>query len=299
MTGNYNLLFDIKSICGGFVSFAGKNGGYITGEGTVTNGVVSFDRVNYIKEVDYNLLSVSQICDKKFTVMFDDKACYILNQGFKIPEDAVMLSAPRVNDLYMLDMSQAVTRSAQATCFVTKATERDSIAWHRRMGHIHLRKMNHLIKNNLVEGVSVKSFHLQDDCVACKKGKQTRNPHPKKKHNSIITPLELLHMDLFGPIKRKSITGEYYCLVVTDDYSRFSWVSFMEHKSQTFDHLKILIPKLESLYKLKVRRIRSDNGGEFKNKQMEDFCQENVIHHEFSAPYTPQQNGVAERKNEH
>ena len=104
-------------------------------------------------------------------------------------------------------------------------------------------------------------------------------------------------MDLFGPIKRKSITGEYYCLVVTDDYSRFSWVSFMEHKSQTFDHLKILIPKLESLYKLKIRRIRSDNGGEFKNKQMEDFCQENVIHHEFSAPYTPQQNGVAERKN--
>ncbi|KAI3801965.1 hypothetical protein L1987_30085 [Smallanthus sonchifolius] len=104
-------------------------------------------------------------------------------------------------------------------------------------------------------------------------------------------------MDLFGPINRKSIAGDLYCLVVMDEYSRYSWVMFLKEKSETFEYVEILITKLESLYKLKVRRIRSDNGTEFKNHLMETFCQKLGIHHEFSAPYVPQMNGVAERKN--
>ena len=104
-------------------------------------------------------------------------------------------------------------------------------------------------------------------------------------------------MDLFGPIKQKSIGGDFYCLVVTDDYSRFSWVFFMSAKSETFDCIKLLVTKIESLYKLKVRRIRSDNGMEFKNHAVIEFCDAKGIHREYSAPYTPQQNGVAERKN--
>ncbi|KAI3808071.1 hypothetical protein L1987_24013 [Smallanthus sonchifolius] len=104
-------------------------------------------------------------------------------------------------------------------------------------------------------------------------------------------------MDLFGPINRKSIAGDLYCLVVTDEYSRYSWVMFLKEKSETFEYVEILITKLESLYKLKVRRIRSNNGTEFKNHLMETFCQKLGIHHEFSAPYVPQMNGVDERKN--
>ncbi|KAJ0805060.1 putative RNA-directed DNA polymerase [Helianthus annuus] len=297
MTGDYRLLFDVRSIRGGYVAFAGDKGGYITGEGMISNGIVSFDKINYVKQLDHNLLSVSQICDKKFTVHFDDAGCYVLKPGFKIPPEWILLSAPRVNDLYVLDMSQAVTNSKQVTCFVSKATEKETISWHRRMGHIHLRKMNHLVKNNLVRGVNVKHFQLQDVCVPCQKGKQTKKSHPLKKVNTVNMPLERLHMDLFGPVKHKSVHGEVFCLVVTDDYSRFSWVDFMVHKSETPEILKNLITLLENLYILKVRRIRSDNGTEFKNRIMDEFCTAKGILHEYSSRYTPQQNGVAERKN--
>ncbi|KAM0034614.1 putative RNA-directed DNA polymerase [Helianthus debilis subsp. tardiflorus] len=297
MTGDLRLLYDVRNIRGGYVAFAGDKGGYITGEGKISNGIVCFDKINYVKQIDHNLLSVSQICDKKFTVHFDDAGCYVLKPGFKIPQEWILLSAPRVNDLYILDMSQAITTSAQVTCFVSKATEKESISWHRRMGHIHLRKMNHLVKNNLVNGVPVRSFHLQDICVSCQKGKQTKKSHPLKKINTVALPLERLHMDLFGPMKHKTIFGDAYCLVVTDDYSRFSWVSFMAHKSETPGILKDLLTMLENLYSLKVKRIRSDNGTEFKNQVMDEFCTSKGILHEYSSRYTPQQNGVAERKN--
>ncbi|KAI3815555.1 hypothetical protein L1987_15226 [Smallanthus sonchifolius] len=104
-------------------------------------------------------------------------------------------------------------------------------------------------------------------------------------------------MDLFGPISISSIGGKSFCLVVTDDFSHFSWVQFLGTKDETADILQYLILSLETLCKLKVRRIRSDNGTEFKNNLMELFCLKKGIRHEFSAPYTPQQNGVAEWKN--
>ncbi|MFS7993619.1 putative RNA-directed DNA polymerase [Helianthus anomalus] len=260
MTGDMKLLYDVKSIRGGYVAFAGDKGGYITGEGMISNEIVSFDKINFVQQLDHNLLSVSRICDKQFSVHFDANGCYVLKPGFKIPKEWILLSAPRINDLYVLDMSQAITTSTQATCFVSKATEKDSISWHRRMGHIHLRKMNHLVSNELVNGVPLKNFHLQDVRVSCQKGKQTKKRHPNKKINTVAIPLERLHMDLFGPVKHKSIRNYQYCLVITDDYSRFSWVAFMAHKSETFGIIKNLIIQIENLYKLKVRRIRSDNG---------------------------------------
>ncbi|KAI3744714.1 hypothetical protein L1987_57805 [Smallanthus sonchifolius] len=157
--------------------------------------------------------------------------------------------------------------------------------------------MNHLVRNGLVTGVPKLGIAVADDCMPCKKGKQQRKSHKPKTQNSIDTPLELLHMDLFGPISIRSIGGKSYCLVVTDDFSRFYWVHFLGTKDDTAEILQYPILILESLCKLKVRRIRSDNGIEFKNNTMEFFCLKKGIHHEFSAPYTPQQNGVAERKN--
>ncbi|KAI3808070.1 hypothetical protein L1987_24012 [Smallanthus sonchifolius] len=151
MTGNLALLFDVRNIKGGYVSFAGDKGGFISAQGTLSNGAVSFEKVNFVKQLDNNLLSVSQICDKEFKVLFYDKHCYILKKEFMIPEDMVVMSAPRVNDLYILDMSQASSSVSTASCFVSKSTEKDSILWHKRMGHLSLRKMNHLVHKNLVE----------------------------------------------------------------------------------------------------------------------------------------------------
>jgi transposase InsO family protein len=109
--------------------------------------------------------------------------------------------------------------------------------------------------------------------------------------------LELLHMDLFGPIAYISIGGSKYCLVLVDDYSRFTWVFFLPKKSQTQETLKGFLRRSQNEFELRIKKIRSNNGTEFKNSQIEGFLEEEGIKHEFSSPYTPQQNGVVERKN--
>jgi transposase InsO family protein len=110
-------------------------------------------------------------------------------------------------------------------------------------------------------------------------------------------PLELLHMDLFGPVAYLSIERSKYGLVIVDDFSRFTWVFFLQDKSETQGTLKRFLRRAQSEFELKVKNIRSDNGSEFKNLQVEEFLEEEGIKHEFSAPYTPQQNSVVERKN--
>jgi transposase InsO family protein len=110
-------------------------------------------------------------------------------------------------------------------------------------------------------------------------------------------PLELLHMDLFDPIAYISISGSKYRVVIVDDYSRFTWVFFLQEKSQTQETLKGFLRRAQNEFGLRIEKIRSDNGTEFKNSQIEGFLEDEGIKHEFSSPYTLQQNGVVERKN--
>jgi transposase InsO family protein len=104
-------------------------------------------------------------------------------------------------------------------------------------------------------------------------------------------------MDLFGPVAYLSIGGSKYGLVIVDDFSRFTWVFFLQDKSETQGTLKRFLRRAQNEFELKVKKIRSDNGSEFKNLLVEEYLEEEGIKHEFSAPYTPQQNGVVERKN--
>jgi transposase InsO family protein len=110
-------------------------------------------------------------------------------------------------------------------------------------------------------------------------------------------PLELHHMDLFGPVAYLSIGGSKYGLVIVDDFSRFTWVFFLQEKSETQGTLKRFLRRAQNKFELKVKKIRSDNGSEFKNLQVEEYLEEEGVKHEFSAPYTPQKNGLVERKN--
>jgi hypothetical protein len=121
--------------------------------------------------------------------------------------------------------------------------------------------------------------------------------HHSKNVMTTSRPLELLHMDLFGPVAYLSIEGSKYGLVIVDDFSCFTWFFFLQDKSETQGILKRFLKRAQNEFELKVKKIRSDNGSEFKNLQVEEYLEEEGIKHEFSAPYTPQQNGVVERKN--
>jgi transposase InsO family protein len=110
-------------------------------------------------------------------------------------------------------------------------------------------------------------------------------------------PMELLYMDLFRPVAYLSIEGSKYGLVIVDDYSHFTWVFFLQDKSETQEILKRFLRRAQNEFELKVKKTRRNNGSEFKNLQVEEYLEKKGIKHEFSAPYTPHQNGVVERKN--
>nr|GEV52837.1 putative ribonuclease H-like domain-containing protein [Tanacetum cinerariifolium] len=129
------------------------------------------------------------------------------------------------------------------------------------------------------------------------KGKQHKASCKTKAVSSISQPLQMLHMDLFGPTFVKSLMKKMYCLVVTDDYNRFSWVFFLATKDEISGILKAFITGIEHLIDHKVKIIRCDNETKFKNKEMNQFCKKKWIKREFSVIRTPQQNRVAERKN--
>ncbi|GJT53854.1 putative ribonuclease H-like domain-containing protein [Tanacetum coccineum] len=259
MTGNIAYLSDFKDFDGGYVTFGGgAYGGRITGKGTIKTD-----------NLDFNDLP---------------------------DENQILLKIPRQDNMYSFDMKNIVPKDS-LTCLVAKATSEESMLWHKRLGHINFKNINKLVKENLVRDLPLKRFENDQTCVACLKGKQHRASCKTKAFNPITKPLFMLHMDLFGLTFVSSLMHKKYCLVVTDDYSRFSWVFFLTTKDETSEILKFFIKEVENLVDKKVKIIRSDNGTEFKNKVMDDFCREKGIKREYSVARTPQQNGVAERKN--
>ncbi|GJS66655.1 putative ribonuclease H-like domain-containing protein [Tanacetum coccineum] len=269
MTGNMSYLTDFKEIDGGYVAFGGNpKGGKIISRGTIKTGNLDFKNVYFIRELKFNLFSVSQMCDKKNSVLFNDTECIVLSPNFKLTDEShVLLKVPRKNNMYSVDLKNIVPKGG-LTCLFAKATSDESKLWHRRLGHINFKTMNKLVKGNLIRGLPSKLFENNQTCVACQKGKQHRASCKSKTVSSISQPLHMLHMDLFGPTFVKSLMKKMYCLVVTDDYSRFSWVFFLATKNETSGILKSFITRVENLIDQRVKVIR-----------------------------TPQQNGVAERKN--
>ncbi|GJU29873.1 putative ribonuclease H-like domain-containing protein [Tanacetum coccineum] len=296
MTGNKYYLDEYEDYDGRFVSF-GDGKGKISSKGKIKIRSLDFEDVYFCKELKYNLFSVSQICNKKNNVLFTDTECLVLSSDFKLlDESQVLLRVPRKDNIYSVDLKNVVP-TGDLTCLIAKAKIDESNTWHMRLGHIIFKTMNKLVKGNLVKGLPSKIFENDHSCVVYQKGKQHKASYKAKLVNSISKPLHMLHMDLFGPTNVKSLIKKSYCLVVTDDFSRFSWVFFLATKDETSGILKTFITEIENQLDNKVKVIRSDNRTEFKNSIMNQFCEMKGIKREFSVARTPQQNGVAERRN--
>nr|GFA34251.1 ribonuclease H-like domain-containing protein [Tanacetum cinerariifolium] len=175
MTGNMSYLSDFEELNGGYVAFGGNpKGGKITGNGKIKTGKLDFDDVYFVKELKFNLFSVSQMCDKKNSVLFTDTECLVLSSDFKLPDASqVLLRVPRENNMYNVNLKNHIP-SGDLTCLFAKATLDESNLWHRRLGHVNFKTINKLVKGNLVRGLPSKVFTNDNSCVACKKGKQHR-----------------------------------------------------------------------------------------------------------------------------
>ncbi|GJW91660.1 putative ribonuclease H-like domain-containing protein [Tanacetum coccineum] len=216
-----------------------------------------------------NLFFVLQICDTKNKVLFTDKECLVLSKEFQLPENSqVVLRIPRRHNLYCFNLSD-IQPKRDVTCLLAKASLEESTKWHRWIAHVNFKNMNKLAKHGLaISAVS-----------------------------TISAPLQLLHMDLFGLTSIRSIDHKYYSLVVTDDFSMFTWVFFLGTKDETYGILKNFITFIENQLGKKVKAIRCDNGVEFKTFQLIKLCGSKGIRRDYSNARTPQQNEVAERKN--
>nr|GEV95346.1 hypothetical protein [Tanacetum cinerariifolium] len=207
-------------------------GGKISSKGKIKTGKLDIADVYFVKELKFNLFSVSQMCDKKNNVLFTDTECVVLSSDYKLPDkNHVLLRVPKENNMYNVDLKNVVP-SGGLTCLFAKATLDESNLWHRMLEHINFKTMNKLVKGNLARGLPLKIFENNYTCVACQKGKQHRAYCKSKPVSSVSQPLQ-----------------------------------------------------------------RYDNKTEFKNYNLNQFCEMKEIKREYSVAKTPQQNGVAERKN--
>ncbi|GJY63591.1 ribonuclease H-like domain-containing protein [Tanacetum coccineum] len=154
MTGNKSNLSDYEEIDGGFVAFRGDpKGGKINGKGKISTCKLDFEDVYFVKELKFNLFSLSQMCDKKNSVLFTDTECVVLSLDFKLlDENHVLLRVPRKDNMYSVDLKNIVP-SEGLTCLFAKATLDESNLWHRRLGHINFKTLNKLVRGNLVRGI--------------------------------------------------------------------------------------------------------------------------------------------------
>ncbi|KAJ9564858.1 hypothetical protein OSB04_000824 [Centaurea solstitialis] len=288
MTGSKSVLSNYREERGPAVTFGGNGKGQTRGYGTLTNGVTTFKRVAYVEGLMHNLLSISQLCDKNHKVSFSKKKCKVENR-----RKEVILTGVRQADIYIINMNT----STDNFCFISRASTDTNWLWHKRLSHLNFKTLNQLCINNLVVGLPDFRYTKVSLCSACEKGKQTRASFKSKQISSISSPLQLLHMDLFGPVNVQSIGGKKYTLVIVDEYSRYTWVFFIRSKSDAPEEIILFVRKMEKLNNLSVRSIRSDHGTEFKNSTLETFFDMKGTSQNFSSVRTPQQNGVAERRN--
>ncbi|KAD3336165.1 hypothetical protein E3N88_31684 [Mikania micrantha] len=262
----------------------------VEGKGTVQilmkDGTLKFlEDVYYAPKLEYNLLSVGQLMRKGYSLLFDDNACSIVHKETKSELMKVQLAT---NNMFPLDATRVKDNTA-----VVHAHELTKL-WHCRFGHLHTHALQQLQKNKMVQGLpQIKEIKNCEGCVLGKQHKLSFQPSQKR----ATRILEIIHSDVCGPMPVNSLGRSKYFLLFVDDFSRMTWVYFLEKKSEVFSKFKIFKTMVEKQSGHSVKILRTDRGGEFCSNEFNMFCETHGIKRHLTAPFTPEQNGVCERKN--
>nr|GFA28472.1 retrovirus-related Pol polyprotein from transposon TNT 1-94 [Tanacetum cinerariifolium] len=290
MTGDRSQLVNFVQKFLGTVKFGNDHVAKIMGYGDYKIGNVTISQVYYVEGLGHNLFSVGQFCDSDLEVAFCQHTCFIRNL-----DGVDLLTGSRGNNLYTLSLQDMIASSP--ICLLSKAYKTKSWLWHRFLSHLNFGAINHLARQGLVRGLPKLEFEKDHLCSVCTMGKRTKKTHKPKSKDTNQEKLYLLHMDLYGPMRVKSVNGKKYILVIVDDYSRFTWVKFLRSKDETLEFIIKFLKMIQVRLKVPVRRIRTDNGTEFVNQTLRDYYEEVGISHETSVARSPQQDGVVERRN--
>ena len=246
----------------------------------------------------HNVLHVPGTTDNLFSVgRFEERGGeFRAKQGrayFYDGESKLVISGKRENALYYLDIKV----SLDVANFI-KQPGLSWLEWHKRYGHIAVSGLEHLRRRNLVEGFNVDESSELSDCETCIRAKQTHNPFPKTTNQKTTYIGELTHMDLWGPARFTATNGAKYYITFIDDYSRHCTMKLLKNKTETTNKVKEYISMVERLLRRHApMAIQSDNGKEFINTELRNWLGQRGVHLRPSAPYSPQQNGTAERYN--
>ncbi|GJZ99702.1 retrovirus-related pol polyprotein from transposon TNT 1-94 [Tanacetum coccineum] len=228
--------------------------------------------------------------DNSIHLAFRKSTCYIRDL-----KGNDLLTGSRGTDLYSISLQDSTTPNP--ICLMAKATSSQAWLWHRRLSHLNFDTINLLSKNNIVNGLPKLKFVKDHLCSSCELGKAKRKSFHTKTTPSSKRRLQLLHMDLCGPIRVESINGKKYVLVIIDDYSRYTWTHFLRSKDETPGVLIDFLTLVQRGLHAQVTTVRTDKGTEFLNKTLHAYFAKEGIRHETSTARTPEQNGVVERRN--
>ncbi|GJZ72427.1 integrase, catalytic region, zinc finger, CCHC-type containing protein [Tanacetum coccineum] len=226
MTGDRSLLKIFVEKFLGTIQFGNDHFAAITGYGDYVQGNITVCHVYYVEGLGHNLFSVGQFCDGDLKVAFRSKICYVRN----LEGDDLLIGAREPN-LYTISISDMAASSPVS--LMSKATSTKSWLWHHRLSHLNFDTINCLTKHDLVDGLSKFKYSRDHLCSACKRVKIKKSSPQPKLVPSTHSKLELLHMDLCGPMRVATINGNKYILVIVNDYSRFTWVYYLHTKDKT------------------------------------------------------------------
>ncbi|KAM7489607.1 hypothetical protein LguiB_027091 [Lonicera macranthoides] len=253
---------------------------------TTRNGFVEIiSNVFYVPDLKSNLLSAGQLQDKGYVITIQKGACEIYDPL----RGAIAIVPMSSNRLFPLKIKNA------QPCLLSEVKD-PSWLWHFRYGHLNFGGLKTLKQKNMVTGLPQISSpsHVCEECAV---GKQHRSQFSQGKSWRAKNVLELVHSDICGPINPSSNGGKRYLITFIDDYTRKTWVYFLQNKSEAFSAFKSFKARVENEAKRSIKTLRTDRGGEYCSKEFDIFCDEQGIRRELTAAYSPQQNGVSERKN--
>nr|GEW07830.1 retrovirus-related Pol polyprotein from transposon TNT 1-94 [Tanacetum cinerariifolium] len=199
------------------------------------------------------------------------------------------------SNLYTISLQEST--SSTPLCLMAKATLTQAWLWHRRLSHLNFDYINLLSKKDIVIGLPKLKYVKDQLYSSCELSKAKRSSFKSKAVPSSKGRLNLLHMDLCGPMRVASINGKKYIMVIVDDYSRYTWTLFLRFKDETPEVLKDFLTMIQRNLQASVITVHTDRGTEFLNKTLNAFFKEEGIEHQTSTARTPEQNGVVKRQN--
>ncbi|UYV78030.1 FHDC1 [Cordylochernes scorpioides] len=249
----------------------------------------NLNEVIFVPELSKNLLSVSSIVNNRGEVHFKGDKVTILKDGKKVLEGDQL-----ENGLYAVNIEQHFSKKNDSN--LTLPSENKTQEWHRKLGHIGMQNLRKL--ESLVDGMELNKLEKQENdvCEICIMAKQTRKSFGNERSRA-TRPLEIVHTDLCGPIEPLTHDNKKYIMTFLDDYTHFCYVYLLSNKYEAKEYIKEYVNEVERFLNAKVSKLRCDNGGEYANTQVKEWCKMKGIILDFTVPYTPQLNGKAERLN--